>query len=183
MMGISIALLHFLAVTTLGLSLSPSLAGEFLGWQSAYGLANDIVHSILVGYMLTAGYYGLREAVRDFLSLRPVLTCDDDQFGQLLAALCRVERAPLYIAGATAFVWAFAIPLQKIHWAGMTPPPLGSALMTLRQVEEFSLVFFIFRTVTLEFIAAFFFASVTRRFARIELFDLQQIAPFTRRAL
>ncbi len=47
-MGMLIALAHFLLITLLGLVLSPTLAGEFLGWGSGYGLAGDIVHSILV---------------------------------------------------------------------------------------------------------------------------------------
>ncbi len=65
----------------------------------------------------------------------------------------------------------------------MNPPPLGSALMTLRQIEEILFIFFIFRMVALEFSTAFFFASVARRFARIELLDLQRVGPFSRRAL
>lgn len=181
--GTLIGLVHFFSIAALGLALSPTLAGEYLGWGSGYGLVNDIVHSVVVGYMTAAGYYGLREAVRDFLSLEPALSCGEDEFGRMLADLSRVHRAPLYIAGAVAFLWGFSIPLVGTSWAGTEPPALGSALMTLRQIEEIVFVFFIFRTLALEFIAAFFFASVARRFARIELVDLQRVAPFSRRAL
>ncbi len=55
--------------------------------------------------------------------------------------------------------------------------------MSFHQIKEFLLVFFIFRTVILELNSAFFFAAVARRFARIELLDLEQVAPFLRRAL
>jgi len=55
--------------------------------------------------------------------------------------------------------------------------------MTLRQIEEILFIFFIFRMVALEFTTAFFFASVARRFAQIELLELQRVGPFSRRAL
>ena len=55
--------------------------------------------------------------------------------------------------------------------------------MNLKQIEETLFVFVILRTVGLEFVSAFLFASVARRFARIELVDLRRIAPFSRRAL
>ncbi len=182
-MGMLIAVAHFLLIAMLGLALSPTLAGEFLGWGSGYGLAGDIVHSILVGYMMAAGCYGLREAVRDFLSLRPALSCDDTEFGLYLAYLRHVPRVPLYVFSAFGLVWGFSTPLLETSWTGMNPPPLGSALMTLRQIEEILFIFFIFRMIALEFTTAFFFASLARRFARIELLDLQLVAPFSRRAL
>ena len=182
-MGMLIAIAHFLLIALLGLLLSPTLAGEFLGWGSGYGLAGDIVHSILVGYMMAAGYYGLREAVRDFLSLRPALRCDDIEFDIHLARLRHVPRVPLYVFSALGVVWGFSTPLLETSWTGMNPPPLGSALMTLKQIDEVLFVFLIFRMLALELVMAFFFASVARRFARIELLDLQQVRPFSQRAL
>ena len=179
-MGMLIALAHFLVITMLGLALSPTLAGELLGW-SGYGLASDIVHSIVVGYLMAAGYYGLREAVRDLLSLRPALSCDDVEFGHMLTSLRHVVRAPLYFWTAIALVWGFGLPLTPLYWPN--PPRLWSAEMNLKQIEETLFVFVILRTVGLEFVSAFLFASVARRFARIELVDLRRIAPFSRRAL
>jgi hypothetical protein len=133
--------------------------------------------------MMAAGYYGLREAVRDFLSLRPALSCDDIEFDLHLAYLRHVPRVPLYIFSALGVVWGFSSPLLETSWTGMDPPPLGSALMTLKQIDEVLFVFFIFRMLALELVMAFFFASVARRFARIELLDLQQVRPFSQRAL
>ena len=176
-MGMLIALAHFLFVTAIALLLSWTLGEEFLYWGYGYSiLAGDIVHSILVGYLMAAGYYGLREAVRDFLSLRPSLSCDDIEFNNMLAYLSHVPRAPLYLFSAIALVWGLSTPLQE-------PDPLGSAQMSWRQFEETLFVFFIFRMVALEFSSAFFFASVAKRYARIELLDLQLVAPFSRRAL
>jgi hypothetical protein len=182
-MATLIALAHFISVALLGWALSPTLPGELLGWGSVYGVAGDIVHSVLVGYLMAGGYYGLREAVIDFLSLRPSLSCDDVEFGNLLTNLRHVARAPLYFWTAIALVWGFSVPLLETNWSGAEPPPLGSASMTFRQIEETLFVFIIFRTLALEFTSAFFFASVARRFARIELFDLQRVAPFSQRAL
>ena len=133
-MGTLISLAHFVSISLLGWALSPTLAGEILGWGSVYGLAGDIVHSVLVGYMMTAGYYGLREAVRDFLSLRPALSCDDVEFDDLLTRLRHVVRAPLYFWSAIALVWGFSTPLLDTSWAGVDTPPLGSAQMTSRQI-------------------------------------------------
>jgi hypothetical protein len=146
-------------------------------------VASDIVHSVLVGYLMAASYYGLREAVRDFLGLRPALNCNDVEFGNLLTQLRHVVRAPLYIGSVSALVWGFSTPLQETSWTGVEPPLFGSVRMTLRQIEETVFVFIIFRTWALEITSAFFFASVARRFARIELFDLQRIVAFSRRAL
>ncbi len=55
--------------------------------------------------------------------------------------------------------------------------------MSWRQFEETLFVFFIFRMVAVEFASAFFFASIAKRYARIELLDLQLVAPFSQRAL
>ena len=176
-MGMLLALAHFLFVTAIALILSWTLGEEFLYWGYGYSiLAGDIVHSILVGYSMAAGYYGLREAVRDFLSLRPSLSCDDIEFNNLLAYLSHVPRAPLYLFSAIALVWGFSSPLEE-------PASLGSAQMSWRQFEETLFVFFIFRMVALEFASAFFFASIAKRYARIELLDLQLVAPFSQRAL
>ncbi len=176
-MGMLIALAHFLFVTVIALLLSWTLGGEFLYWSYGYSiLAGDIVHSILVGYVMAAGYYGLREAVRDFLSLRPSLSCDDTEFNNMLAYLRHVPRAPLYVSSVFALVWGFSSPLQE-------PASLGSAQMSWRQFDETLFVFFIFRMVALEFASAFFFASVAKRYVRIELLDLQLVAPFSQRAL
>ena len=55
--------------------------------------------------------------------------------------------------------------------------------MSWRQFDETLFVFFVFRMLALEFFSAFFFATVARRFAQIELLDLQRVAPFSQRAL
>ncbi len=107
-MGMLIALAHFLFVTVIALLLSWTFGGEFLYWGYGSILAGDIVHSILVGYSMAAGYYGLREAVRDFLSLRPSLSCDDIEFDAYLAYLRHVPRVGLYITSALALVWGFS---------------------------------------------------------------------------
>jgi len=177
-MGMLLALAHFLFVTVIALLLSWTLGEEFLYWGYGYSiLAGDIVHSILVGYLMAAGYYGLREAVRDFLSLRPSLSCDDIEFNNLLAYLRHVPRSPLYFFSAIALAWGFSTPLLR------EPATLGSAQMSWRQFEETLFAFFIFRMVAVEFASAFFFASIAKRYARIELLDLQLVAPFSQRAL
>ena len=55
--------------------------------------------------------------------------------------------------------------------------------MSMSQIEVFLSIFFILRTGMLELISATFFTSVARRFATIELLDLERVAPFSRRAL
>ncbi len=55
--------------------------------------------------------------------------------------------------------------------------------MSMSQIEAFLGIFFFLRAVTLEVISAFKFAQAARRFARIELLDLESVAPFSRRAL
>ncbi len=189
-MGVSIALAHFLSITMLALGFSWAVGGDFLYWGEfqrggagpivRWDLYTDIVKASMVGYMMAAGYYGLREAGRDLECLRPALSCDEAEFDGMLNYLRRVTRRPLYFGTALALVWSFFVPLMGSHSGA---PTLGSARMSFHQIKEFLLVFFIFRTVILELNSAFFFAAVARRFARIELLDLEQVAPFLRRAL
>ena len=55
--------------------------------------------------------------------------------------------------------------------------------MTMSQIEAFLLAFITIRIIVLELILATLFTSVARRFAMIELLDLERVAPFSRRAL
>lgn len=55
--------------------------------------------------------------------------------------------------------------------------------MSMAQIQAVPMVFFLFHTIVLELISATLFASVARRFAQIELLDLERVAPFLRRAL
>ena len=70
-MGILIALVHYLFIAVLAHMLAPGLANAaYRLWQGELPIvALQIVKSIMVGYVLAAGYYGLRGAVRDFESL------------------------------------------------------------------------------------------------------------------
>lgn len=182
-MAALVALAHFISLALLEWTLFPASENKLFVWASMDDVAGDIVHSVLVGYLLVASYYGLREAVRDFLRLQPDLSCDEARFSNLLTRLRHVSRAPVYIASAAAVVWGFGMPLLQISWPGMETPPFGSAPMTFRQFEEILFVFIIFRTIAIEFVSAFFFASVARHYACIELFDLQRLTPFSQRAL
>ncbi len=166
-MGMLFALAYFLSVTMLALALS-----------LPRDLGLDIFVSIALGYMVGAGYYGLREAVRDFISLRPALSCDDIEFEHWLTRLRHVARAPLHIVTAFALVVGFNNGTQDGNWTD-----LGSAQVNLDRIDNFLQVFVFLRFFALELISAFLFAQVARRFARIELLDFERIAPFTRRAL
>ncbi len=55
--------------------------------------------------------------------------------------------------------------------------------MSFAQIDVFLSLFFLTRVLVLELILATMFASAARRFARIELLDLERVAPFSRRAL
>ncbi len=186
-MGMSIAIAYFLFVTMLALVLWPGLGEQLLyrGWQSFSGtLAIFVGKALMVGYLAAAACYGLRGAVRDFESLRPALSCDDIEFDHWLTRLRHVPRVPLHVASSLAVVVAFFAIQQESGWTFMEePPPLGSGLMSFAQIDATIISFFLFRTLTLEIISAFTFAQVARRFARIELLDLERVAPFLRRAL
>ncbi len=191
-MGLLIALAYFLFLTMLALMLHPGL-GEVLlyrGWQNLEiehyrgVLAVYVGKALMVGYLAAAAYYGLRGAVRDFQGLRPGLSCDDIEIEHWLTRLRQVPRAPLYVAAAFAVVLSFFGVQRESNWTFMEqPPPLGSGLMSFSQIDAAVIAFFLFRTLTLEFISAFTFAQVARRYARIELLDLERVAPFSRRSL
>ena len=190
-MGLSIALAYFLFLAMLALMLNPGL-GEILlyrGWQNLEvehyrgTLAIYVGKALMVGYLAAAACYGLRGAVRDFQGLRPALSCDDTEFDYWLIGLRHVPRVPLYVAAVFAVVISFFGVQRESNWTFMEqPPPLGSAMMSFSQIDAMVIAFFLFRTVTLEFISAFKFAQIARRFARIELLDLERVAPFSRRA-
>jgi hypothetical protein len=183
-MGMLIALVHYLFIAALAHVLAPNLAdAAYRLWQGELSiLALQVTKSIMVGYVISAGYYGLREAVRDFESLRPALSCDDVEFEQRLVRLRRVPRVPLHAATALALFAGFMGPLDPAMWS-LEPPPLGSARMSMSQIEAFLLAFITIRIIILELILATLFTSVARRFAIIELLDLERVAPFSRRAL
>jgi hypothetical protein len=155
-------------------------------WEYGFlagGLDLQISKSLLVGAMATAAYYLLREAVSDFHSLRPALSCDDSEFNDRLTRLRHVPRVPLYIVGALALLMGFTGPLDPGIWPESGPPPIGSARLSYAQLDVFLIYLFLLRILALELILAILFASVAHRFARIELLDLEQVAPFSRRAL
>ncbi len=182
-LGMLIAFAHFLFIAALAQVLAPGLGAAYLGeWRI---LALQITKSIVFGYLMAAGYYLLREAVRDFLSLRPALSCDDMEFDYRLTRLRRVPRVPLYLATALAILAGFTGSLDPAIWSesGFKPPPIGSARMSMSQIENITAAFVFTRIIALEFILVTLFASAARRFARIELLDLEQVAPFSRRAL
>ena len=52
----------------------------------------DLVQSSLVGYLVAAAYYGRRGVARDFIALRPSLTCNDTEFDTWLERLRRIDR-------------------------------------------------------------------------------------------
>ena len=186
-MGILIALAHFLFLAVLALALNPPLGEELLyrGWQRfSPTLPLYMTKSLMVGFLAAAGYYGLRGAVRDFKNLRPALSCDDIEFDYWLNRLRHVPRVPLHVASALAIVIPFNAVQSDSNWLFLEQtPPLGSALMSFSQIDAILITFFLFRILTLEFISALTFAQVARRFARIELLDLERVAPFSQRAL
>ncbi len=174
--GMLVALAYFLFVTMLALVLSPALAQEYLargeGFSQETGL--NVFMSISVGYLVGAGYYGLREAVRDFESLRPALSCDDIEFDHWLARLRHVARVPLYVGTGVALSAGFGTAGNSADIGGV---------QVQQGIEAFLQAFVLFRLLAMELASASLFTQVARRFARIELLDLQLIAPFSRRAL
>ncbi len=186
-MGMLIALAYFLFTTLLALVLWPWLGEELLyrGWQNlSVTIPIYVGKALMIGYLAAAACYGIRGAVRDFQGLRSALSCNDIEFDHWLTRLRHVPRVPLYIATALAMWAGFFGALPDGNWSWMEQaPPLGSGLMSFAQIDQIVVKFFLFRTVALELISAFLFADVARRFARIELLDLEQVVPFSRRSL
>ena len=69
-----IVVAHFISIALFEWTVSPTFEDNFIVWTSLDDVTGDIIHSVLVGYLLVASYYGLREAVRDFLKLQPAHT-------------------------------------------------------------------------------------------------------------
>jgi len=186
-LGMLFALAYYLFGTSLALLLWPWLGEELLyrGWPSfSQAITIWVGKALIVGYLAAAACYGLREAVRDLQDLRPALSCDDTEFEHWLTRLRHVPRVPLYIATAWAVVTAFFGVQAADNWSWLEqPPPLGSGMMSFAQIVGIVDNFFLLRIVALELISAFLFAEVARRFARIELLDLERVAPFSRRSL
>jgi hypothetical protein len=177
--GLLVALAYFLFVIMLALVLSPALAREYLDWGEGFPLVlgGHLFVSIMFGYLAVAGYYGLREAVRDFISLRPALSCTDIEFEHWLARLRHVARVPLYVGTAVALSAGFANASPATNWADI------GGVQVQQGIEAFLGAFVLLRLLAMELASAFLFTQVAGRFARIELLDLQLIAPFSRRAL
>ena len=152
-MGILIALVHFLVTAALAQVMAPGLGTVYRVWQNGFEpvLALQIVKSLQIGFLATAGYYLLREAMADFQSLRPALGCDDIEFEHRLTRLRHVPRVPLYIVGAFALWVGFSGPLNPSIWSA-GPPAIGSARMSFAQIDVFLNIFFLTRVLALELI-------------------------------
>ena len=172
-LGVCAALAFFVFFEMLEITLYPTMGGDHWTWGEGFslGLVTDIVLSILFGYLIAVPYYINQEAVRDFLSLRSVLNCDDNEYDNWLARVRNTARVSLYVAVALATAVGYLNFTDQGRWMGG------------EQMKTFLNTFVLFRTLASMFISSFLFAAVAHRFADVELFNLERVTPFSQQAL
>jgi hypothetical protein len=170
-LGTSAALAYFAFFEMLGIILS--LSGDHWTWGEGFslGLVSDIVLSIVFGYLIAVPYYINQEALRDFLSLRPALSCDDNEYDNWLARVRSTARVSLYVAAALAATVGYLKFMDQGRWIGG------------EQMKTFLESFVLYRTLASIFISSFLFARIAHRFADIELLNLERVTPFSQHAL
>jgi hypothetical protein len=172
-LGLSAALLFFVFFEVLGITLYPTMNGDYWTWGEGFslGLVSDIVFSIVAGYLVAAPYYIHQEALRDFSNLRSALNCDDNEYDNWLIRVRNTGRVSLYVGAALSAALGFLMFLDQGTWT------VGQQIKTLVQL------FVLIRTLAITILSAYLFAVIAHRFADIELLNLERVMPFSKHAL
>ncbi len=172
-LGLSAALLFFVFFEVLGITLYPTMSGDYWTWGEGFslGLVSDIVFSIVTGYLVAAPYYIHQEALRDFSNLRSALNCDDNEYDNWLIRVRNTGRVSLYVGAALSAALGFIMFLGQGTWMGG------------EQIKTFVQLFVLIRTLAITILSAYLFAVIAHRFADIELLNLERVMPFSKHAL
>ena len=172
-LGMSAALASFVFIEMLAITLYPNMSGDYWMWgdEISLDLATDIVFSILFGYLVAVPYFLHKKAVRDFLNLRPTLSCDDNKYDSWLVRVRNTARISLYVAAALSTAVGYLNFLDQGRWMGG------------EQMKTFLHTFVLFRTLAIMLLSAYLFAVIAHRFADIKLLNLERVTPFSQHAL
>lgn len=138
--------------------------------------------AVMIGYLPTATTYSLRAGSRQLRQLHPALSCTDSEFEAQIHDLARFPRTQLATGIAFSIALAFVLPFAPGFWVGQTPA-IGDPQLTWAWVRMLAFCSLVTRTLYIEFVTALRFSQIGKRFARIDLLELEQLAPFARRGL
>ena len=142
----------------------------------------EIFWAVMIGYMPTATAYSLRGAAQDLQRLRPALRCSDAEFEDRQRELPHFDRGHLFSIGILGVAGGLLLPLAPGFWVEARPP-LGDPNLTWVWMRNAVFVWLILRTLYIEIATARRFSQIGSRWTRVELLDLDPLAPFARRGL
>jgi hypothetical protein len=166
---------------------------QLFGWAEADGLLTyafwrsvrgwfELLMAALLGAAPALTAHSLRSAVRELRALRPVLRGSDVDFAERLREITSFRRGPLAAATLLGVPLGLATVLHPAAWPEGYPPATDPLLIYI--VARNALLFALLaRAVYVDVAIARRFSDIGRRWCRIDLLDLEPLAPFARRGL
>lgn len=155
--------------------LSSLLGAAPLGWQW------ELVNALVVGWLLAADAVAVDGALRDLRGLRPLLSCGEGEFRELLR---RALRAPLWFragaAGLTLVIAGLMVAYDPGIWPGRRRPGASDPEFLWVLLRNVVMGLCIARVTAREVFLTRGFSRVGER-VRIDLLDAGPLAPFARK--
>lgn len=166
---------------------------QLFGWAEADGLLTwsfwsssrgwfELLMAAVIGVVPAQSAYGLRAARRDLRALRPVLRGSEADFAERLHEITSFRRGPL----AAATLVGVPLGLASVLHPGAWPegyPPVTDSLLTYIVARNVVVFLLLARAVYFDIAIARSFSEIGRRWCRVDLLDLEPLAPFARRGL
>ncbi len=137
------------------------------------------VISVVVGYSIVAAWIAIRSARRDLVALRPLLSCSGAEYDDLDTALIRQRASSLIIAALVGSGIAAALMVFLTSTAGLGLRQVPGAVIAMGTLEWVIVVSASWILLSI----ALVFRWVGANLPRIDLFQLEALAPFQRLGL
>ena len=144
------------------------------GWERTM-----TVISVVVGYSIVAAWIAIRSARRNLAALRPLLSCSDAEYDELDTMLIRQRASSLIIAALVGSGIAAAIIVFLTSATGLGLRQVPGAVIAMGTLEWVIVVSASWILLSI----ALVFRWVGAHLPRIDLFQVEALAPFQRLGL
>lgn len=146
-------------------------------------LGVDVLTSLLMGYLPAADAWLRQSVVRDFETLRPVLSVGEEERAALLSRALRPGRGVLLAGGCIGAATLALMPLLDPSFWPEGRPPLTSPLFLFLTLRQVALGFLAGRVVAFEVASVRAYRYVGRTSVTVDLMDVGRLRTFARRGL
>lgn len=143
----------------------------------------EVVLATLIGYALVVPGLSRRAAHRDLDALAPALETRPAELERLHSRLGSIGSGLPTLGAALGALGGVALTFSPGIWAAGHPPGFEDPDLSWGLVRNPVMFGLVFRAVLFEVELARFFSGLGGRHARVDLLDLQPLAPFARRGL